>query len=455
MRDPVLGGAPDARTQRLLNAPVLPTLLRMAAPNVLVMLAQSSVGLIETYFVARLGTDALAGLSLVFPVLMLVQMISSGAMGGGIIGAVARALGQGRRAQAAELAWYALLLALALGALTTVLALAGGPALYHLLGGRGEAQHAALTYSHIVFGGALLIWTFNLLAAVIRGSGDMLLPTLVIVLGAATLLPLSPALIFGWGPLPRMGVAGGAVAVLLYYGAGCAVFGWHLWRGKGILQPARRPPRLRWAPLREILRVGALSSVVSVSTNLTIVGVTGFVAAHGTAAMAGYGVGSRLEYMLVPLMFGLGVPISVLVATSIGAGDRARALRVAWTGAALGCAMTETIGLAAALWPHSWVHAFGSDPQLVGAGITYLRIVGPCYGLFGVGLALYFAAQGAGRMWLSAGGAVLRMLAALGGCWLAAHLGAGIGWLFASVALGMALMAAINVAATLRSNGWR
>jgi Na+-driven multidrug efflux pump len=179
MSDPAIAAAPDARTRRLLGAPVLPTLVRMAAPNVLVMLAQTSVGIIESYFVAR-------------------------------------ALGRGRREQAAELAWYALLAALALGALTTVLALPGGPALYRLLGGRGEALDAALTYSHIVFGGALLVWIFNRLAAVIRGTGDMLLPTIVVMIGAAALLPLSPALIFGWGPLPRMGVAGGAVAVLLY-----------------------------------------------------------------------------------------------------------------------------------------------------------------------------------------------------------------------------------------------
>jgi putative MATE family efflux protein len=438
----------DERTRRLLTAPILATLLRMAAPNVLVMLAQTSVGLIESWYVARLGTDALAGLSLVFPVLMLVQTVSSGAIGGGVIGAVGRALGQGRREQAEEMAWYALATAVAFGVITSVAALAAGPALYRLLGGQGEAQRAALSYSHIVFSGGLLIWIFNLLAAVIRGTGDMKLPTIVIVGGAAALLPLSPLLIFGIGPLPRLGIAGGAVAVLLYYATGSLVFGWHLWRGKGLLKPTARPPRLRWAPLREVLRVGALSSVVGISANLTVIVVTGFVALHGTSAVAGYGAGNRLEYVTIALMFGLGVPISVLCATCHGAGDRARAMRVRWIGAGLAFAISETLGLAAACWAQPWIQAFGAEAQTVAAGVSYLHIVGPCYGLFGLGQALYFAAQGAGKVAVPAFGAVLRAAAALGGCWIAQRLGAGLPWMFVSVAMGMLVLAAVNVFAT-------
>src|ERR1700756_5629449 len=85
----------DARTRALLDGPILSTLLRLAAPNVLVMFVQACVGLIETYFVGKLGTDVLAGVALVFPVLMLMQMMSAGAMGGGISSAIARALGAG------------------------------------------------------------------------------------------------------------------------------------------------------------------------------------------------------------------------------------------------------------------------------------------------------------------------------------------------------------------------
>src|SRR5713101_8143457 len=151
----------DPRTRHLVEAPITPTLLRLAAPNVLVMVVQASVGLIETYFVGKLGTDALAGVALVFPVLMLMQMMSAGAMGGGISSAIARALGAGRRADADALVVHALAIAVGFGLLFTVTVLGGGRWLYSAMGGSGASLDAALTYSTVIFSAAILIWIFN------------------------------------------------------------------------------------------------------------------------------------------------------------------------------------------------------------------------------------------------------------------------------------------------------
>ncbi|CAO4146469.1 hypothetical protein DHODJN_10725 [Methylorubrum extorquens] len=143
----------DVRTRRLLEAPIVPTLARMAAPNILVMAVQTSVGLIETYFVSMLGTDALAGMALVFPVVMLVQMLSAGGMGGAIQSAVSRTLGADRQAEAEILAWHAMVLGLGLGIATSLVALPFGPTLYAAMGGTGGSLRAATTYACIVFGG--------------------------------------------------------------------------------------------------------------------------------------------------------------------------------------------------------------------------------------------------------------------------------------------------------------
>src|SRR2546425_4105167 len=194
----------DTRTRALLEGPIVSTLLRLAASSVVVMLAQASVGLMETYFVARLGTDALAGVALVFPVLMLMQMMSAGAMGGGISSAIARALGAGRRADADALVVHALVIAVGFGLLFMLAVLGGGRWLYSAMGGSGASLDAALTYSGVVFSGAILIWVFNSLANVIRGTGNMAVPAVVTSVGAAALIPLSPCLIFGWGPFPRL-----------------------------------------------------------------------------------------------------------------------------------------------------------------------------------------------------------------------------------------------------------
>ena len=278
------------RTRALLHGPIVPTLLRMAWPNVLVMVAQAATGLIETWFVAKLGTDALAGMALVFPGVMLMQMISAGAMGGGISSAIARALGAGRRDQADALVMHALIINVALGVSFSVIMLAFGRPIYRALGGEGAELDAALAYSNVVFAGNVLLWVLNGFANVIRGTGNMLVPALVICVGVVVLIPLSPVLIFGLGPFPALGIAGGGAALLLFYAAGTAVLAWYILSGRNVAR--LRPSRLRWPLFRDILGVGAVAAVTSVQTNVIIALATALVAATGgAAAAAGYGTG--------------------------------------------------------------------------------------------------------------------------------------------------------------------
>ena len=434
----------DPRTRLLLEAPIAPTLLRLGAPNVLVMLAQAGVGLMETYFVGKLGTDALAGMALVFPAVMLMQMTSAGAMGGGIASAIARALGARRRSDADALVLHALLIAAVFALAFMVTVVAGGRWLYTRMGGSGGALDAALVYSNWVFGGALLVWLFNTLSAVIRGTGNMALPAYVTVAGAVLLLPLSPLLIFGWGPLPGLGIAGGAIALLLYYLAGSAVLAAYLWSSRSLLRPSLRGLQLRWALFADILRVGLVGTVSTVATNLAIGITTALVGAYGTAAIAGYGTASRLEYLLVPLVFGLGAPLVAMVGTCIGAGQRERALRATWIGAAIAFAMTEAIGLWAAAYPAAWLSLFNTEPAMIEAGSHYLRIVGPWYGFFGLGLVLYFASQGAGRLLWPVLGNIARLVVAVAGGWLALHGGYAIAGVFAAQAAAMVVYGIAN-----------
>jgi Na+-driven multidrug efflux pump len=422
----------DPRTRRLLEAPIVPTLLRLAAPNVLVMVAQASVGLIETYFVGKLGTDALAGMALVFPIVMLMQMTSSGAMGGGIASSIARALGARRRGDADALVWHAIVIALGFGLCFTLALLLGGRWLYGIMGGTGAALDAALTYSNWVFAGATLVWLFNSLSAIIRGTGNMSVPANVTVVGVVFLIPASPLLIFGFGPLPGMGIAGGAMALLLYYLLGSIALIAYLRSPRSLLKFTFDAFRLRWPMFRDILRIGLVGAVSTVATNLSI-GIATALAGHfGSGALAGYGTASRLEYLLVPLVFGL---------------------RATWAGAALAFALTEAIGLAAALFPRPWLLLFGHDPAMLETGAHYLRVVGPLYGFFGVGLVLYFASQGAGRLLWPVLGNIARLAVAGTGGWLALRWGGGLTGVFA--AQGVALVVyGIVIASAIAGGAW-
>jgi Na+-driven multidrug efflux pump len=281
----------------------------------------------------------------------------------------------------------------------------------------------------------------------------MLVPAVVTCAGAAILIPLSPALIFGWGPFPRLGVAGGGAAIVLYYAAGTAVLAAYLWSGRSVLRPRLRGIRLRWPLFREILRVGAVAAVIALLTNLTIGFTTGLVGAYGPAAIAGYGVGTRLEYLLVPLAFGLGAPLVALVGTNIGAGRHERALRIAWIGAAIAFMLTEAIGLAAAAFPVAWLSLFDRDPTMLAAGSAYLRAVGPFYGFFGLGMALYFASQGAGRLLWPLVAGLIRLAIAVAGGWLMLQWSGDLSRVF--LALGVALAAyGLIIAAAVASGAW-
>jgi putative MATE family efflux protein len=453
MADPPVPTAPamNPRTRGLLEDRLLPLLLRLAVPNMAMMLAQSAAGLIEAYFIGQLGTDALAGVSVVFPGLMLMTMMSAGAMGGGIAASVARALGRRDRAMADALVIHAVIINLVFGLAFAAGMLLAGPWLYRTLGVRGASLDAALTYSNIVFGAAPVLWVFNALGSVIRGTGNITLPSQVICGGVVLLLVLSPCLIFGLGPFPALGVAGGGVAWLLYSLIGALVFLWYLLSGRGVVQLRWSKPR--WALFRDILRVGAVAILVTLQTYLTISFATAQVGHVSPEAVAGFGTGNRLEYLLVPLVFGVGGPMVAIVGTCVGAGLRARALRAAWLGAAVSLVICETIGLAASVWPTAWLGLFGTDPAMLVAGSTYLRIVGPFYGLFGFGMALYFASQGAGRLlWpLLAGGA--RLVVGVGGGAAALALGYGLPGLFLALGLALSVFGVINAAA-VASGAW-
>jgi putative MATE family efflux protein len=444
----------DPRTRRLLEGPIAPTLLALAAPNVVMLVAQVAISVLEAYFVGWLGADALAGVSVTFPLVMLMQTMSAGGMGGGVASAIARALGAGRPAEASRLVGHAIVIALAMAGAFTVVMLAGGRAIYGAMGARAGALEAALAYSNVIFAGAAAVWLFNTLASVVRGTGNMVLPAAV-VLGASPILLLSPALIFGGGPFPALGVTGAAVAVIAYYTAGTLVFFAFLVSGRSVVRLSAETIRFEGRLFRAILRVGAPSLVNNVQTNLTVVLLTALVGSFGTFALAGYGVGVRLEYLQIPLVFGFGSALVTMVGTNIGAGQSERARRVAWTGAALAAGVTEAIGLSAALFPSRWLGLFSAEPEVLQVGATYLRIVGPAYGFFGLGLALYFASQGAGRLLWPLLAGLSRLVVAAGGGWIVLRLlGSSLASVFVVMALALALFGTV-VSVAMYQGAWR
>ena len=432
----------EVMKRRILAGDVLAPMITLAAPMVAVLVAQTIVGVAETFYVGLLGTAALAGAALVFPLSMLMTMMSNGGIGGGVSSAVARATGAGRRDDADALVVHALVLAVLFGAAFTLAAIMLGPRLYGALGGRGAVLDVAVTYSDVIFAAAIPAWCANLMAAALRGIGNVIVPARVTLIGALVLIPLSPLLIFGCGPIPHLGVAGAGIAVMIYYVGATLFLSAYLLDGRGGLR--LRGCRLEGRLFAAILRVGLVSAVGTIVTNLTVIVVTGLVGPFGADAIAGYGAASRLDYVQVPFLFGLGTAVVTMVGINVGAGQHARARRIAWTGALVAAAAAETVGLLAATFPNTWVGIFSRDPAVLASGATYLHRVAPAYGAVGLGMLLYFAAQGTGRVLVPFVAGVARLGVAAGGGWLAVACGASLQTLFLIVASGSLAFGAMN-----------
>jgi len=442
-----------AASRPLLEGPILRTLLRLAAPNVMATSMAVLVGLAETFYIGLLGVVPLAALGLVFPFAMLTGMLSAGAMGGGVSSALARAFGAGDAARAQSVALHALLIGTLGGVLYSLLFLSLMGPLFRLLGGRGEVLREALGYATVLFCGAPAVWLFNTLASILRGTGNMRVPSAALIGSAVLQITLGGLLGLGLLGLPRLGMPGVALGQIVAQTCGALVLFWHLRSGRGRLRLVLAGVPVRRELFRDILKVGAVACLSPLQSVTTMLLMAGFVAQLGVLPLAGFAIGQRLEFLMSTVAFGFGLASVPMVGMAVGAGDVPRARRVAWTAGAVSATLLGGVGLVVALFPDLWVTIFTRDEQVLDYGRQFLRWSGPGFAFFGLGLTLYFASQGAGRMSGPVLAASMRLLlVAIGGSLLVAQ--DAVPWqLFALSAAAMVLYGS-SCALALKLDRW-
>ena len=445
----------DPRTQQMLSAPPLPLLVGMAAPSTVAFFIQGSVSLAEVWFIGQLGEISLAAIALAFPLLMLTQTLSGGAMGGAVAAAIARALGAGDIVRAERLVWHALALAVMGGVGLLVIFLLGGRAFLQFLGGEDEVLRQAYAYAVVLLSGSVFLWLIGTVTAIYRGMGEMQFPAAIMIFNALVQIPLSGCLILGWGGLPALGIIGAAISAIVAAALLCLPLFVKL--SKGDL-----PVRLRLSAMRfsksdfdEILRVALPASLSPLLTIATVLVLTAYVASFGEAALAGYGIGSRVEFLIIPLVFGLGAAMTTAVGARVGAGELDRAERLDAIGGLSAGVIAGLVGIVLALFPNAWIGVFTDVPAVHAAARSYIEIVGPLFFFHGLGLSLYFASQGASAMFWPVWATVLRVLvAALGGYVLAFTLDFGLSGIYTAAAAAM-LTYAVVIAAAIKAGAWR
>jgi Na+-driven multidrug efflux pump len=339
------------------------------------------------------------------------------------------------------------------GIFFTAMMLIFGRAFYALLGGRGGVLEQAMEYSHVLFSGAMAIWLVNTLASVVRGTGDMRIPSVTLIGTALVQIAVGGALGLGLFGLPKLGMGGVAAGQLTAFTLGAIFLAWYLVSGRSRLTLNFKDFKFQRGMFFDILRVGAVSCLSPLQTVLTVLIFTKILAGYGTETLAGYGMGSRLEFLLTPIAFAFGVASVPMVGMAMGAGLVTRARQVAWTAGAAAGITVGTIGLIVAAMPSLWVSLFTRDPGVTAAASTYLVWAGPAFAFFGIGACLYFSSQGAAKV----GGPVMAgtarlLIVGIGGWWLASA-GAPAWTLFALVGLAMVVYG-LGTALSIRLTRW-
>ena len=438
----------------LLTAPIGPTIIRLAAPNMIAMVVTMITLMAEAWYVGQLGTASLAGLALAFPMMMLVMTLSGGSIGGTITGAVARRLGAGDRAGAEMLAFHSVLLVILLAGVCALVFVLGGKRIYGLLGGSGAVLEQALAYSDVLFLGCVSMWVANALAAIVRATGKMLVAAKCLVAGSVVQVIGAGVLVFGLGPFPKLGIAGAAAGIVIGYAVAAMALLVFLTSRCIELRLRFSGVPVKLAPMASILKVGALASINSFCSIASVIVITAFIARLGVDVLAGYGIGSRLEFLIIPMVFGFGAASTALVGVHFGANQIRRAHEAGWTAAFYSAALSGLVGGLIAVFPGLWANLFTGSEAIRSACRTYLQIVGPFYAFFGLALCLYFASQGAGRVVWPVIASLVRVLVIAVGCVVLNQVQAiGPEQFFWLIAAGMVAQALISGTA-IRFGAW-
>ena len=445
----------DNRTQEFLTQPVMPLLIRMSAPNTVAFFIQSIVVLTEVWFISKLGTNSLAAVALAFPLLMITQTMSGGALGGAITSAIARSMGANDIDKAERLIWHSVVISLG-GAFTFLLFfLLFGKQLLFLLGGRGDILKESYTYCSYLFLGGLILWLSGSMSAVLRGMGNMRFPATLMICTSFLQVFLSGGFILGWYGFPQIGVPGAAIATLISASVMVVIIFLKL-LSKSIPVKLRMKQSILSRDLfNNIFEVAIPASVSPLLTVGTILVLTGLVGTFGTEALAGYGIGSRVEFLMIPLIFGIGTAMTSIVGANIGAKNIIRAETVGIYGGTSAGVVSIFIGLTLALFPDAWIQFFTDDMKAFEVTKLYIQIVGPFYIFQGIGLSLYFASQGANAMkWPTIATIARFLIASIGGGISVHWLGFGIGSIFISSAIAMMIFGTM-IFVSIKKGAWR
>jgi putative MATE family efflux protein len=388
----------QAKSNKLLEGPIAKSLISLAVPIVLANILQAGYQLIDAFWVGRVGEAALAAVSVTTPIAFLTMALGIGlAVAGSTL--IAQYFGAKNQQMVNHIAAQTLLMIVIVSIVLGAIGFIFTPQILHLIGVGPEVYPGALGFMRVTFAGLVFNFFFFMFQSIMRGIGEAKLPV-YIVLGTVILnFLLDPLFIFGWGPIPPMGVMGAALATLGTQSIAAFIGLYVLLRGKYVIHLSRADFKPDYAFIKRAFLLGFPASIEQSARALGMTVLTFLIASFGTLAMAAYGVGSNvLQVVIIPAM-GLSMAISTLVGQNIGAGNIERAARIGKLGAWIGFWVLTSIGVIVfALAPYIIQFFVPGDPAVIASGSVFLRVIALSWGFMGVQLCLTGAIRASGNL---------------------------------------------------------
>ncbi len=373
-------------------------ILLLAIPMVLEMVMESLFAVVDIFFVSRLGDEAMAGVALTESALTLIY---TGAMGLsiGVTAVVARRIGEGDRDGAARATAQAMLLGTSLAVALGVAGVVYAADFLRLMGADEAVVAAGLPYTRIMLGGNLVILLLFLHNAAFRGAGDAAIAMRVLWIANGLNILLDPLLIFGWGPVPALGIEGAAIATTIGRGTAVLVQVATLFRLGGKLRVRRPHLRVQPALMGRLLRLSATGTLQTFIATASWIGLTRITASFGAEALAGYVIAIRIILFALLPAWGLSNAAATMVGQGLGAGDPERAQRAVWISAKMNLVFLGAVGTLFIAFAPGIVGIFGGTPGAQAVAVQGLRIVAVGFIFYAYGMVLTAAFNGAGAVW--------------------------------------------------------
>jgi len=435
----------------ILNGSVLKMIYKLSLPNSVTGISMVLIVISDAYFISQLGNIPLASLALVFPFITLMQMMSAGAIGGASTSSISRFLGAGANNKANSAVYHALLIGVIMSIIYTMIFGFFPRYIYSLMGGSGKVLEGAVNFSKIAFGGAIFTWLLFVFSAILRATGEFVVPAKVQILGCVFQIILAGVLTLGWFGVTSFGIVGPAIAMVISHFFMTIFLYLYIKYKQKIIKLSLYP--LNKKSFLDIMKVGVGGLINSTTIAGTVAVVTATVSYYGVDALAGYGLGSRLEIIITPLVFGIGSVLTATVGINAGANQMSRARKIAIVGAMISFLMVGIISLVVFFYPEIWLDNFKTNILSKKSAILYLVIVAPFYCFFAAGQTLYFASQGTGKIFFPVLVGIIRFLSVSVVCYLAIMFSWSLNYIFYAIAFGL-FVTGIGLALCMLGADW-